>query len=40
MTISNIPVVDGVTQALGRAPGSFADYAARIAATGVWEAQR
>ncbi|MGH6617391.1 SDR family oxidoreductase [Sphingomonas sp.] len=35
----NLPVADGVQRALGRAPGNFADYVARTAATGVWEAK-
>lgn len=29
---------DGVQRALGREPGSFADYARRTAATGIWRA--
>ncbi len=32
----NARVADGVRRALGRPPRSFADYAARAAATGVW----
>jgi uncharacterized protein YbjT (DUF2867 family) len=32
----NVKPADGVQQALGRAPRSFADYVARTAATGVW----
>jgi uncharacterized protein YbjT (DUF2867 family) len=32
----NTPVTDGVQQALGRAPGSFAAFARRAAAEGVW----
>ncbi|MES2058335.1 MAG: NAD(P)H-binding protein [Pseudomonadota bacterium] len=35
----NLPVADGVRQALGRAPGNFADYVARTATTGAWEAK-
>lgn len=34
----NIATADGVQQALGRAPRDFADYAASVAATGVWDA--
>ncbi|MBA4491107.1 NmrA family transcriptional regulator [Paracoccus sp. S1E-3] len=33
----NIATADGVQQALGHAPRDFADYAALVAATGVWE---
>jgi uncharacterized protein YbjT (DUF2867 family) len=36
----NTFVADGVQQALGRPAGSFADYARRTAAEGVWSAQR
>jgi uncharacterized protein YbjT (DUF2867 family) len=32
----NAHVCDGVRRALGREPGDFAEYARRIAATGVW----
>jgi hypothetical protein len=32
----NTPVTDGVQQALGRPPHSFADFARRTAAEGVW----
>jgi hypothetical protein len=32
----NTPVTDGVQQALGRSPHSFADFARRTAAEGVW----
>lgn len=32
----NTPVTDGVQQALGRPPRSFADFARRTAAEGVW----
>jgi uncharacterized protein YbjT (DUF2867 family) len=32
----NTQVCDGVRQALGREPRDFADYARRVAATGVW----
>lgn len=35
----NVAVSDGVTQALGRPAGSFADYARRAAAEGAWSAQ-
>jgi uncharacterized protein YbjT (DUF2867 family) len=35
----NQSVADGVTQALGRPARDFADYARRVAATGVWDAQ-
>lgn len=35
----NTPVADGVERALGRAPRTFADYVARTAPTGVWEAK-
>ena len=34
----NIATADGVRQALGRAPGDFADYATSVAATGAWDA--
>lgn len=34
----NIATADGVQQALGRAPRDFADYAAAVAATGIWDA--
>jgi len=34
----NTPVADGVQRALGRPPRNFADYLARTAPTGVWEA--
>lgn len=34
----NEHLTDGVQRALGRAPRSFADYAARVAASGAWEA--
>lgn len=34
----NTPLGDGVQRALGRPPRDFSDYAARIAATGVWSA--
>jgi uncharacterized protein YbjT (DUF2867 family) len=33
----NISPTDGVAQALGRPPRTFADYVARTAATGVWQ---
>ena len=33
----NVNVMHGVEEALGRKPVSFADYARRTAATGVWE---
>jgi uncharacterized protein YbjT (DUF2867 family) len=33
----NAPVTDGVQQALGRAPRSFADYARRAAGEGAWD---
>jgi uncharacterized protein YbjT (DUF2867 family) len=36
---SNAAVADGVRQALGREPRTFADYARRTAATGVWTAR-
>ena len=32
----NIPVADGVEQALGRAPRDFTEYVQRTAASGVW----
>lgn len=32
----NEPIADGVKRALGRPPRRFADYVARIAATGIW----
>lgn len=35
----NVPVTDGVAQALGRPAGSFADYARRAAAEGAWTVQ-
>jgi len=35
----NVPVTDGVQQALGRPAGSFADYARRAAAEGAWTVQ-
>jgi uncharacterized protein YbjT (DUF2867 family) len=34
----NASLTNGVTQALGRAPRDFADYARKTAATGVWNA--
>ncbi|MGH9182069.1 MAG: hypothetical protein ACRDY5_10185, partial [Acidimicrobiales bacterium] len=33
----NASVADGVGRALGRPPGTFLDYAAAAAATGVWD---
>ncbi|MGY4397591.1 uncharacterized protein YbjT (DUF2867 family) [Sphingomonas sp. UYAg733] len=36
----NLRTTDDVQRALDRAPGNFADYVARTAATGVWEAKR
>jgi uncharacterized protein YbjT (DUF2867 family) len=36
---SNAGVADGIRQALGREPRSFADYAADAAATGLWNAR-
>jgi len=35
----NTPIAHGVEQALGRPPRNFADYVARTAPTGVWEAK-
>jgi uncharacterized protein YbjT (DUF2867 family) len=35
----NLHPTDDIQRALGRAPGNFADYVARTAATGVWEAK-
>jgi uncharacterized protein YbjT (DUF2867 family) len=34
----NVQTANGVQQALGRAPRSFADYVRRTAATGIWSA--
>ncbi|QNA86480.1 NAD(P)H-binding protein [Sphingomonas sp. So64.6b] len=35
----NLQPTNDIQRALGRAPGNFADYVARTAATGVWEAK-
>jgi uncharacterized protein YbjT (DUF2867 family) len=36
----NTPLTDGVQQALGRPPRTFADYVERTAATGIWGASQ